>query len=75
MNFELSRELEPAALRESLNGVLPRDIAVLSAAACPDGFHARFSARGKEYRYQIDCGAVADPFLRAFAWHHPSAKR
>jgi tRNA pseudouridine38-40 synthase len=34
-------------------------------------FHARFSAKGKEYHYQIDRGAVADPFLRAYAWHHP----
>jgi tRNA pseudouridine38-40 synthase len=34
-------------------------------------FHARFCARAKEYRYQIDCGPVADPFLRSYAWHHP----
>jgi tRNA pseudouridine38-40 synthase len=34
-------------------------------------FHARFSAKGKEYRYQIDSGAMADPFLRLYAWHHP----
>jgi tRNA pseudouridine38-40 synthase len=33
------------------------------------GFHARFSARCKTYRYQIDNRSVADPFMRAFAWH------
>ena len=37
----------------------------------PAKFHARFSATGKEYRYQVDTGAAADPFLRQYAWHHP----
>jgi tRNA pseudouridine38-40 synthase len=54
-----------------LNAQLPKDIRVLRVQDVNDGFHARFSARGKEYRYQIDCGAVADPFLRRYAWHHP----
>jgi tRNA pseudouridine38-40 synthase len=69
VNFELSRELDPAALRKALNGVLPRDIAVLSAEACPDGFHARFSARRRRYRYLVENRAARAAVLRDRAWH------
>jgi tRNA pseudouridine38-40 synthase len=69
VNFELCSELEPAALRQSLNGVLPRDIAVLSAAACPDGFHARFSAHRRSYRYLVENRAARAAMLRDRAWH------
>jgi tRNA pseudouridine38-40 synthase len=35
------------------------------------GFHARFDARSKTYRYVIGNHAVASPFERAFVWHVP----
>jgi tRNA pseudouridine38-40 synthase len=69
VNFKLSREMEPAELRHSLNGVLPRDIAVLSAAACPDGFHARFSAHRRRYRYLVENRAARAVVLRDRAWN------
>jgi tRNA pseudouridine38-40 synthase len=50
---------------------LPDDIRILRVQEVDADFHARFSAKKKEYRYQIDCGAVADPFRRRYAWHHP----
>jgi tRNA pseudouridine38-40 synthase len=59
----------PVLLR-ALNANLPEDVRVLRVQEVDAKFHARFSATGKEYRYQIDTGAVADPFLRAYAWHH-----
>jgi tRNA pseudouridine38-40 synthase len=58
-------------LRRALNANLPDDIRVLRVQEVDANFHARFSAKSKEYRYQIDCGTVADPFLRSYAWHHP----
>jgi tRNA pseudouridine38-40 synthase len=63
--------LTTATLDRALNANLPVDIRVQRVQEVDARFHARFSAKGKEYRYQIDCGAVADPFLRAYAWHHP----
>jgi tRNA pseudouridine38-40 synthase len=60
----------PHTLRRALNANLPQDIRVLQVREVDAKFHARFSAKGKEYRYQIDCGTVADPFLRGYAWHH-----
>jgi tRNA pseudouridine38-40 synthase len=58
-------------LHRALNANLPEDIRILRVQEVNAKFHARFSARGKEYRYQIDYGTVADPFRRRYAWHHP----
>jgi len=38
---------------EALNAALPEDVAVLAAEAAPEGFHARFSARARSYRYVV----------------------
>jgi len=67
----LTTSLKPSVLRRALNANLPEEVRILSVQEVNAEFHARFSARRKEYRYQIDCGAVADPFLRRYAWHHP----
>jgi tRNA pseudouridine38-40 synthase len=42
-----------ARLPEALNTSLPDDVAVLDAAAAPEGFHARFSAIARSYRYVV----------------------
>ena len=70
-NCTLRTQLKVPTLLKALNANLPEDVRVSRLQVTDAKFHARFSARGKEYRYQIDCGAVADPFLRAYAWHHP----
>jgi tRNA pseudouridine38-40 synthase len=44
----------PAArAAEALNTALPPDVSVLAAEDAPDGFHARFSATGRSYRYIV----------------------
>ena len=60
-----------ATLLRALNATLPHDISVTGVRCVSAKFHARFSAKGKEYRYQIDTGAVPDIFLRRYAWQHP----
>ncbi len=40
-------------LAAALNSVLPDDVAVVAATRAPDGFHARFSATGRAYRYVV----------------------
>jgi tRNA pseudouridine38-40 synthase len=69
-NCSLVTNHRPLVLRAALNANLPDDIRVLLVQEVNARFHARFSAKGKEYRYQIDAGAVANPILRAYAWHH-----
>jgi tRNA pseudouridine38-40 synthase len=67
----LATRHSPQTLRRALNANLPGDIRVSRVQEVSAKFHARFSAKSKEYRYQIDIGKVADPFLRRYAWHHP----
>jgi tRNA pseudouridine38-40 synthase len=54
---------------KSLNGVLPPTIRILRAGFVSKGFHARFSAKGKTYRYRIVNGAVRPPLEIGRAWH------
>lgn len=62
----------PAAkLVLALNAWLPEDIRVGHAAMAPAGFHARFSASGKEYRYFVWNAPAMNPLLRHTAWHVP----
>lgn len=62
---------DPAQWLHGLNALLPEDIRVVSTAAVPNSFHARFDARRKTYRYHMDRGAIASPFLARYAWHLP----
>ena len=71
VSFRLARRWEGMALRRALNGNLPPEIRVLEAMPADDEFHARFSARGKVYRYEIDTNQVADPLRARYAWHYP----
>ena len=51
-----------------MNARLPGDVRVLRAEEARDGFHARSSARAKEYRYRIDGAEVTSPFIGPFVW-------
>lgn len=55
----------------AINAWLPEDIRVLSATRAPERFHARFHARGKQYRYVVWNHAAMNPLLRRAAWHVP----
>ena len=62
------------AVRRALNVRLPYDIRVTAVDQAPLGFHARFHARGKSYRYRIVLSEVMSPFDRLYAWHAPAAR-
>jgi tRNA pseudouridine38-40 synthase len=69
--FELERGLPPEALQKALNGLLPPEVRVLGAASVPPSFHARRSAQGKSYRYELDTAVVQLPMRRRYAGHWP----
>lgn len=48
--------------------LLPADIVVLAAEEMPEGFHARFSAKGKRYQYRLVVNEQNSPFLVKYAW-------
>lgn len=56
---------------EALNGVLPPDVSVVAAAEAPEGFHARFSATSRTYRYRIWRRRTPSPFERRRSWWLP----
>jgi tRNA pseudouridine38-40 synthase len=63
----------PERAAEALNAVLPEDVAVVAAEAAPAGFHARFDARARSYRYRVWRPRVRSPFEahRSLWWPRP----
>lgn len=69
VSFSLAAKWEPDAVRRALNALLPHDCWVESVRAANAGFHARKSALGREYRYDIGVDAAAmSPFRRPYEW-------
>ncbi len=68
-SFTLSNPIATADLIQAVNARLPEDVRVLAAEEVDAGFHARFSACGKAYRYRISNTEVISPFERRFALH------
>jgi tRNA pseudouridine38-40 synthase len=57
-------------LAEALNTALPHDVAVVAVEEVPEGFHARFSATARSYRYVVLARRERAPLRarRAFWW-------
>ena len=61
--------LAPSRWTIAVNAALPPQIRVLRCERVPTGFHARFSAVGKVYRYRIWTGPILPPLEYGRAWH------
>lgn len=73
-HFEVPRAEAKMTARKlvlALNAHLPGDIRIVSAANAREKFHARFNAKGKQYRYFAWNHAAMNPLLRHTAWHVP----
>ena len=71
-HFEVPRGEFKMAIRKltlAINAHLPADIRVMSAARAAKDFHARFQAKGKQYRYAVWNHTAMNPLLRTTAWH------
>ncbi len=53
VNFKSNSRIALNKLQESLNSLLPEDIAVIRVSNAPMDFHSRFSAKSKVYQYLI----------------------
>ncbi len=63
--------MPPEKLRLAMNAHLPHDVRVVRATRVPLGFHARYDARRKQYRYRIWNHPAMNPLLNGLAWHVP----
>jgi tRNA pseudouridine38-40 synthase len=70
-SFTAGRPIDPARLRDAINGRLGPEVVVWDVREAPGSFDARFSASARAYRYRIDTGPVPDPFTARFVWHRP----
>ncbi len=68
--LELGRDFPQGRLREALNFHLkPHPVVVLRAAPAPAGWHPRFSAVGRAYRYRILNRRPRPALLAGLVWH------
>jgi tRNA pseudouridine38-40 synthase len=70
-SFNAPRLHSATVLQRALNANLPRDVRIVKCRLVSPGFHARFDARGKTYRYLIWNELVQDPFTLDTHWHVP----
>jgi len=70
-NFKVDKYIEPHKVLKALNGMLPYEIAVKDVKLVGLDFNARFSAKGKVYKYLIWNSRVRNPFLLDRAWFVP----
>ncbi len=66
-HFDASWRHGPEKLAAAVRTHLPASIQICSIRPAPAGFHARLSAKGKIYTYDVWLGD-ADPFTRPYAW-------
>jgi tRNA pseudouridine38-40 synthase len=69
------RSIAPERFTPALNSLLPQDVRILQAQEAVSGFHARFDALSRTYRYQLLCARQGLPHERRYAlqrWRHPS---
>ena len=74
-NFYTNIErIDPPRFVPALNGLLPADTRILNAVETRHGFHARFDARMRTYRYHFICGRHALPHESRYnlqLWRYP----
>jgi tRNA pseudouridine38-40 synthase len=65
-HFDYDVPLNPVAVTEKLNRLLPRDISVYKVRPVKAEAHARFDATARTYRYYIS--TIKYPFNRQYSW-------
>jgi tRNA pseudouridine38-40 synthase len=75
VSFDLDWTHGIEVLGVALNAHLPRDLAVRRVALASPGFHPRFSARWRRYRYRLIAAPARDPLAERYAWRMWPAPR
>jgi tRNA pseudouridine38-40 synthase len=70
-SFRTQSPLSAGEFQRALNALLPPTIRIVSAEEKGPDFNARWSAKGKVYRYRIYRGKVVPPLLWRYVLHYP----
>jgi len=70
-SFRTQSPLSAGEFQRALNALLPPAIRIVSAEETGPEFSARWSARGKVYRYRLYRGKVVPPMLWRYVLHYP----
>jgi tRNA pseudouridine38-40 synthase len=66
--FDLDWSHSEDELGNALNASLPLDMAINQVRIVADGFHPRFDATSRLYRYRLFCQSKRNPLRERFAW-------
>src|SRR5467141_1307531 len=70
-SFRTQSALSAGEFQRALNALLPPTIRIAAAEEVGPDFNARWSARGKIYRYRLYRGKVVPPMLWRYVLHYP----
>ena len=70
-SFRTQSSLSPLEFQRALNALLPPTIRIVASEETGPDFSARWSAKGKIYRYRIYRGKVVPPTLWRYVLHYP----
>jgi len=70
-SFKTQSALSAQEFQRALNALLPPTIRIVAAEEVGPDFNARWSARGKTYRYRIYRGKVVPPMIWRYVLHYP----
>ena len=70
-SFRTQSTLSAGEFQRALNALLPQTIRIVNAEEVGPNFNARWSARGKIYRYRLYRGRVVPPMLWRYVLHYP----
>ena len=70
-NFKTEQMLDPSRFLAAFNAIAPDSLRAMAIESVDGDFHARYSAKGKTYVYQICPFHCLPPTLRGVAYHCP----
>src|SRR6201984_1262503 len=70
-SFRTQSRLSSQDFQRALNALLPPSIRIVGAEEVGPDFNARWSARGKTYRYRLYRGRVVPPMIWRYVLHYP----
>jgi len=67
-SFELDWNHSNEELEKAANFLLPSDISINHVLRAKEGFHPRYDAKLRKYRYQIYIGSTVEPLAERYHW-------